>query len=154
MSRPRNDNPSPEEGTRKLHQYSGGGITVRYERKKCIRAGECVKGLPLVFNPKQRRWISPENSDPASVALVIDKCPSGALTYEVDGEDKVLVAPAEQVAITCLTNGPVRIEGPVQVQLPDGTVQAKERVHLCRCGASENKPFCDGKHKSIGFEAD
>ena len=58
------------------------------------------------------------------------------------------------VTITALTDGPLEVSGHVRVDAADGTVlKEAERVFLCRCGASENKPFCDGSHKRVGFTA-
>lgn len=51
-------------------------------------------------------------------------------------------------------NGPLLCTGQVQVQTADGDeLYRGEDVVLCRCGASANKPFCDGSHKTSGFEA-
>lgn len=63
----------------------------------------------------------------------------------------------EEVRIVVRRNGPYRVYGPVRVEdaggeefpRPDG-----EWVHLCRCGHSGTKPFCDGTHKRIGFDAE
>jgi len=56
--------------------------------------------------------------------------------------------------ITPLKNGPVKVEGALQICGADGSVlEAKDVVFLCRCGASKNKPYCDGSHKPMGFEA-
>ena len=49
-------------------------------------------------------------------------------------------------------NGPLRIEGKCMITKPDGSTEERENATLCRCGASANKPFCDGQHKKIGFE--
>lgn len=58
------------------------------------------------------------------------------------------------VVIKVLKNGPLRIEGKVQMIDPQGNVMAydKEKFSLCRCGHSSNKPFCDSTHKKIGFQ--
>ena len=56
------------------------------------------------------------------------------------------------VKITVLKAGPYLVKGPITLVLPDGTVETKETAHLCRCGGSANKPFCDGSHVKIGFE--
>jgi CDGSH-type Zn-finger protein len=61
-----------------------------------------------------------------------------------------------EVTITVRPNGPFRVEGPVKLVNTDGTVidtSAKPAFSLCRCGASANKPFCDGMHSKIGFAA-
>lgn len=65
--------------------------------------------------------------------------------------------PEDEVKITVRLNGPFRVEGPFKLvdangnewELPTG----KPWVSLCRCGQSANKPFCDGTHKKIGFQA-
>lgn len=59
------------------------------------------------------------------------------------------------VKITCLKNGPLQIKGAVEVFWDNGTpvTVEKETIYLCRCGASVNKPFCDGAHSKIGFQA-
>lgn len=56
--------------------------------------------------------------------------------------------------ISVRDNGPLRVEGPVTLLDAEGKAfQTKEVFHLCRCGRSENKPFCDGTHRTIGFES-
>ncbi len=49
-------------------------------------------------------------------------------------------------------NGPVMVKGKCTITHADGSTEEKENFALCRCGASSNKPFCDGEHKKIGFE--
>lgn len=46
---------------REIHEYGGEGITVTYDVKRCIHARECIKGLPAVFDPNKRPWITPTN---------------------------------------------------------------------------------------------
>ncbi|MCK1997598.1 (4Fe-4S)-binding protein [Psychrobacillus psychrodurans] len=64
-------------------EYKGEEITVYFDGDICKHAAECVKGLPEVFNVKARPWISLENVDAKKVAEVINRCPSGALKYEM-----------------------------------------------------------------------
>ena len=57
--------------------------------------------------------------------------------------------------VTIANNGPIRIEGDFTIQDADGNLfsfPGRARISLCRCGLSENKPFCDGKHKT-GFQS-
>jgi CDGSH-type Zn-finger protein len=64
--------------------------------------------------------------------------------------------PDSEVTITVRPNGPLRVEGPIKLINTDGTIidtTGKPAVSLCRCGASVNKPFCDGAHSKIGFQA-
>jgi CDGSH-type Zn-finger protein len=61
-----------------------------------------------------------------------------------------------EVTITTKPNGPFRVEGPIRLIDVDGTeinLEGKPAVSLCRCGASVRKPFCDGTHSKIGFQA-
>jgi len=62
---------------------------------------------------------------------------------------------AKPVVIKVTENGPLRVKGPVRLVDADGTEYEVERktFFLCRCGASSTKPFCDGTHSRIGFEA-
>jgi CDGSH-type Zn-finger protein len=60
------------------------------------------------------------------------------------------------VTITAKPKGPFRVEGPITLINSDGAeidLTGKPAISLCRCGASTNKPFCDGTHSKIGFEA-
>lgn len=60
------------------------------------------------------------------------------------------------VSIKCRENGPLLVTGPVTVEDHEGNAfdtAGKETIALCRCGASKNRPFCDGSHRDCGFEA-
>jgi 3-phenylpropionate/trans-cinnamate dioxygenase ferredoxin subunit len=58
------------------------------------------------------------------------------------------------VVIKVSRNGPYVVKGPVEVRDADGTLYTvKESFALCRCGGSTTKPFCDGTHSRIGFQA-
>lgn len=61
---------------------------------------------------------------------------------------------SEPVTLTVLANGPILVAGDVLLKAPDGTpiTSEKPRIALCRCGASANKPFCDGAHGRTGFQ--
>ena len=61
----------------------------------------------------------------------------------------------ERTNITALDNGPYLVKGPVVLLDADGNQFRTERatVALCRCGGSQNKPFCDGTHARVGFRA-
>jgi 3-phenylpropionate/trans-cinnamate dioxygenase ferredoxin subunit len=59
-----------------------------------------------------------------------------------------------ETTIKVLKNGPYSVSGTFVVLDADGNrIETKEKAALCRCGASTNKPFCDGTHSKIGFEA-
>jgi len=61
----------------------------------------------------------------------------------------------QAVKITVRPNGPLRVEGPIVLTDADGKewdLTGKPAVSLCRCGASEKRPFCDGAHNRVGFQ--
>jgi len=64
-----------------MKEYSNGDITVIWEPKLCIHAGECVKALPEVYNPQERPWININNASTEALKAQIHKCPSKALSY-------------------------------------------------------------------------
>jgi CDGSH-type Zn-finger protein len=62
--------------------------------------------------------------------------------------------PMSDVTIKSLTDGPLEVSGEVEILAADGSlVKETSKSYLCRCGHSENKPFCDGAHKREGFTA-
>ena len=65
--------------TRRLQTYDAAGITVTYDPDLCIHAAECVRGLPAVFDPNEKRWIRPERATPDEVERAVARCPTGAL---------------------------------------------------------------------------
>lgn len=67
-----------------IKKYSNGEITIIWEPKKCIHAGECVKALPKVYKPKAKPWINIDHATSAELKEQIGKCPSGALSFTHD----------------------------------------------------------------------
>ncbi|WP_222984032.1 (4Fe-4S)-binding protein [Flagellimonas meishanensis] len=134
-----------------VKEYAKGDFTVVWKPKKCIHSEVCWHTLPEVYRPKEKPWIQPENASVEALKSQIDKCPSGALSYKTKGETQM-----EETQITecnIVENGPLLISGDLKVTLANGTVETKKRsTAFCRCGASENKPYCDGSHKTIEFK--
>ncbi|SFR35617.1 CDGSH iron-sulfur domain-containing protein [Halogeometricum limi] len=60
----------------------------------------------------------------------------------------------ETLTVTARPNGPFHLEGPFELARGDGRISNHDEAVLCRCGGSENKPFCDGAHAEIGFSSD
>ncbi len=88
----------------------------------------------------------------AEVIEAIANCPSGRLEYILDGRDAPEEVP-QAATIAAIQDGALWVLGGVPVTAPDGfTYETRARQLLCRCGESENKPFCDGTHRRIGFE--
>ena len=138
----------------RLRIYEAEGIRVAYDPGRCIHAAECVRGLPTVFDPQARPWVQPEHAATEAVADVVERCPTGALTYErTDGGPAE--EPPAQATVQILADGPIAFHGTVRLTGPDSETDASYvRVALCRCGASANKPFCDGSHATAGFHPD
>jgi CDGSH-type Zn-finger protein/uncharacterized Fe-S cluster protein YjdI len=133
--------------------YTSEGITVSFDGVRCIHAAECVAGLPEVFDTRKRPWIQPGRSDLEAVTEVVLRCPSGALQFE--REDGVREAAPDKNSIDLVADGPLYVWGDVEIKNGEGGILYEEtRAALCRCGASENKPFCDNSHKEAGFSHD
>jgi CDGSH-type Zn-finger protein/uncharacterized Fe-S cluster protein YjdI len=130
--------------------YPGSAVTISYDVQRCIHAAECSRGLPAVFDPKARPWIRPDGSDAAQVIAVIQRCPTGALSVkQADGTDPE-VADAHN-SVTVDADGPLYLRGRIAfINDAPGTPPAP-RIALCRCGASNNKPFCDRSHVAAEF---
>ena len=66
-----------------MQEYRNDKIVVRYDPKICIHAGDCVRGLPSVFNVAAKPWIDVNGASPEAIAGQVKICPSGALSYEL-----------------------------------------------------------------------
>lgn len=141
--------PEQERGPHKV--YSNDRIEVHWEPSLCIHVRNCVRGLGRVFDPEARPWIDVDAADPDEIASTVLACPTGALHFRrLDGGAQE--QPPEQTTIEPLPNGPLFVRGRVRIVDADGgLIREDTRVALCRCGASGNKPFCDGSHLRIGF---
>lgn len=69
-------------------EYTNGEVTIIWKPNLCTHAGECVKALPNVYKPKERPWVQAEGADTNALIAQIKKCPSGALTYRMNSENK------------------------------------------------------------------
>lgn len=135
-------------------KYTNGEVTVVWKPNECIHSAICFKGLPPVFDPRKRPWVTPEGGTTQQIVEQIKKCPSGALSYFMNDQtnDEKLNVEAETIVETA-RNGPLMVYGNVTIKDQSGNLTKKNKVTaFCRCGASSNKPFCDGSHKRIGFE--
>lgn len=140
----------------KRRNYPGKEITVHDNRKICSHAAECVNNLSSVFKLGSRPWINPDGSKMNDIVDVVRRCPSGALSYSIDGVEYRDPEEQRNPIVTVLKNGPYHITGGIELigeNIQFGEGASKEHYTLCRCGASENKPFCDGAHKSSKFNA-
>ncbi|MDZ4713834.1 MAG: (4Fe-4S)-binding protein [Cytophagales bacterium] len=136
-------------------KYSNGEVTVVWKPTLCIHSENCFHGLPEVFNPNQKPWITPDKSTTDKIIGQIKKCPSGALSYFMNNAAPVeeeAAAPAAGVRVEPAVNGPLMVHGDISVKDSSGNVRQQGKVTaFCRCGHSGNKPYCDGSHKKVAF---
>jgi CDGSH-type Zn-finger protein len=131
--------------------YAGKRITILDNRALCAHAAFCTDELASVFRHHDKPWIDPDGATVENIIAVIKKCPSGALSYAIDGVEAE--PPQRPPMVTVTDNGPYAVTGGIElvgVKFGDGA--STEHYTLCRCGASKNKPFCDGSHWDAGFK--
>ncbi len=123
--------------------YKSKKITIHDNRGICAHVGFCTAGLPKVFQMGVEPWINPDAETVERIIETIKKCPSGALSYSIDGVlyDKF----TEQPEIKVTEDGPYFVKGFLELHDKDHP-ESEEHFALCRCGKSKNKPFCDGQH--------
>ncbi len=137
------DEKSQDRVPRKVDDYVGKTITIHDDRGICSHAGYCTDGLPSVFLMRTEPWIDANGDTVEKIIETIRKCPSGALSYSVDGVhyDHYHDIPRIKLA----ENGPYTVTGEIALNDND-TPTSTEHFTLCRCGKSKNKPFCSGQH--------
>ncbi len=136
--------------------YSNGEITVYWKPKKCIHATTCYRELIEVFNPRKRPWVNMNGASTEEIIRVVKMCPTAALSYQynknITPEESVEKQPVVENEIRVMPEGPLILKGNFVVIGTDGKEFKKMRMtSLCRCGASNELPFCDGTHRKIGF---
>ena len=131
--------------------YVGPSITVYDNRGICAHAGRCTDGLPSVFRLREEPFVRVDAETAEAIIATIEKCPSGALSYAVDGvehpdregDPMIFIAP----------NGPYVIVGGAALEdAAFGEGASRKHLALCRCGKSQNKPFCSGAHWHVQFD--
>jgi len=125
--------------------YKGEEVTINFNRSICAGAGECVRGLATVFKSGDSdNWIFPDADSNENIIKTISACPSGALSYTVDGKTTIDTRVKPKVSI--IKNGPYNVEGIKLEGMPIPTNFSETKYTLCRCGYSKNKPYCDYSH--------
>ncbi len=133
--------------------YVGEQITIHDNRGICSHAGDCTEKLASVFNHNQQPWIHPDNASVEEIIEICEVCPSGALSYTIEGVEHRDLDSAPEIEIE--RHGPFRVKGSVSFGAAPWFDQvSREHYALCRCGSSKNKPFCDGKHWHAKYRDD
>ncbi len=136
----------------KCRKLAGPGLELTDARDYCVRARFC--------HPQGGTWELVKRSDEKELEeLAVAQacnCPSGRLVAWRDGEP---IEPQCEPSISITEDpgagvgGPLWVKGGIRIESEDGTpYETRNRVTLCRCGHSKNKPLCDGSHRSAGFK--
>jgi CDGSH-type Zn-finger protein/uncharacterized Fe-S cluster protein YjdI len=129
----------------------GRDVTVIFEGTRCVHSRNCVLSHPEVFVPNVRGdWIFPDAAPADEVIRIGQNCPSGAIRVLRNSGAPGSDTPPVVNTLRIRENGPLAIEAELLIR---GEPQPAPRATLCRCGASANKPFCDGSHTAAGFTA-
>jgi uncharacterized Fe-S cluster protein YjdI len=133
-------------------KYTNGEVTVVWKPHVCIHSAICFNGLPSVFDPRRRPWIEPGQADTATIIAQVKQCPSGAISFYMNDEMEADAQTSVESVVEVMPNGPLLVYGNITVKDTHGNEIRKNKVTaFCRCGASANKPYCDGTHAKTGF---
>jgi CDGSH-type Zn-finger protein/uncharacterized Fe-S cluster protein YjdI len=128
---------------------------VEWRADRCIHTALCLRALPSVFDTSAQPWVDVDGAEPGAIAEAVRQCPTGALRYSGEGlpaDDGGTATSNSRVSIEAQPDGPLYVRGPTLVTDHEDVPLATEpRMALCRCGASENKPYCDNSHQQIGW---
>jgi CDGSH-type Zn-finger protein/truncated hemoglobin YjbI len=140
--------------------YPGQQVTIFDNRGICQHSGFCTDRLATVFRTSADPFVAPSGGRMDEIIRAVRDCPSGALSYAIDGveaRDQADWGGTRPPAIEVTKDGPYRLTGSITVLDADGHPAQRaqgasaEHCALCRCGHSQNKPFCSGMHWYIGF---
>jgi CDGSH-type Zn-finger protein/ferredoxin len=129
-----------------LLPYKGEKLTVLYNPRLCSHAAECGRLAPKAFDPTQRPWVNPDAETSEQIEAVVAACPSGAL--QIEGRGHLM---PDRAQITVQKDGPYWVLNMDLAADPAGEGASKDKLVLCRCGLSGNKPYCDGAHRDAGW---
>ena len=133
-----------------VNRHAGGEIDVFWDGRLCIHIGECGRAKGDLFVGGRDPWCTPDCTGKAEVREVVERCPSGALTYADKAGAPEQAADENRVAVSY--NGPLFVSGDLRIEgAPEDMPGVRFRAALCRCGQSGNKPFCDNSHDAAGF---
>jgi CDGSH-type Zn-finger protein len=141
--------------------YVGQQVTILDNRGICQHAGYCSDRLATVFRAGEEPFVAPSGGRMDEIIRAVRACPSGALSYALDGEEaraQVDHGNAREPSIEVTKDGPYRITGGIPLRDAAGEPVARgegastEHYALCRCGQSQNKPFCSGMHWYVEFK--
>ena len=128
--------------------FSSPKIFIEDDHSICVHSGFCGNRITNIWKMRSE---SNDSQVRAQIIAMIERCPSGTLAYTLEPGGEV-IEPDLPKEVIVIPDGPLWITGGIPVQRSDWQpLETRNRVTLCRCGASKIKPLCDGTHKKIGF---
>jgi CDGSH-type Zn-finger protein len=138
--------------------YPGLQATIYDNRGICAHSGFCTDRLPTAFRLGVEPFVAPSGGRLDDLVTAVRACPSGALSYGIEGKEaRDQVDQRRPARIEVSHDGPYRITGGILLTGADGDEVSRnaggsgEHYSLCRCGQSQNKPFCSGMHWYVDF---
>jgi CDGSH-type Zn-finger protein/truncated hemoglobin YjbI len=139
--------------------YVGEQLTIFDNRGICAHSGFCTDRLVSAFHTGGDPFVSPSGARMDELIRAVRDCPSGALSFAIDRREarEYVDQAVREPAIEVSKDGPYRVTGGLVLTDDNGDAVARvggaslEHYSLCRCGQSQNKPFCSGRHWNVGF---
>ena len=156
-------------------RYRNKDITVYWKPSACVHASYCYRELIEVFDPSRRPWVDMEGASTEKIIEVVNLCPTDALAWKWNDEEKNLDVRDDQynhvkfrrpelmtsaenavevtpVSVKVMIDGPIVLKGDFELSYETTKkVVIDGMISICRCGVSDHQPFCDGRHRKIGF---
>ena len=149
------DAKDPDRVPDRQDSYAGQRVTVLDNRGTCAHSGFCTSRVPTAFRAGKEPFVAPSGTRLDEIVRAARACPSGALSFALDGQDAN--DPNREPAVEVSKDGPYRVRGGIDlidaegVPVPRNAGASLEHYSICRCGHSQNKPFCSGMHYYVGF---
>jgi CDGSH-type Zn-finger protein/truncated hemoglobin YjbI/ferredoxin len=144
----------------RLDTYEGQQVRVLDNRGTCQHSGYCTDRLPNVFHQGSEPFVTASGGRMDEIIRAVRDCPSGALSFAIDGREareQVDYSNSRPPCIEISKDGPYRVTGGIVLHDAEGGDESRnagasrEHYALCRCGQSQQKPFCSGMHWHVDF---
>jgi CDGSH-type Zn-finger protein/truncated hemoglobin YjbI len=153
------DAKDPDRVPDRQDSYAGQRVTVLDNRGTCAHSGFCTSRVPTAFRVSEEPFVAPSGARLDEIVRAARACPSGALSFAIDGgsEAREQVDQNREPEVEVSKDGPYRVRGGIDLigaegdPVPRNAGASYEHYSLCRCGHSQNKPFCSGMHYYVGF---
>jgi CDGSH-type Zn-finger protein/truncated hemoglobin YjbI len=154
------DDKDPKRVPDQRDTYPGEQVTIFDNRGICQHSGLCTDRVATAFRTKEEPFVAPSGARMDELVRAVRDCPSGALSLAFDGveaRDLTDRHGTREQAIEITQDGPYRVTGGLPLadsagaDVPRAAGSSREHYALCRCGHSQNKPFCSGMHWYVDF---